>query len=57
MSKVIGIDFGTSNSVVSVIANGNPVVIPNSEGNRITPSVVGFTKDDQCLVGQLNPDE
>ena len=64
MSKVIGIDFGTSNSVVSVIANGKPVVIPNSEGNRLTPSVVGFTKDGQWLVGQAakrravsNPDE
>src|SRR5688572_1582146 len=43
--KVIGIDLGTTNSVVSVLEGGDPVVIPNSEGGRTTPSVVGFTKD------------
>ena len=53
MSKVIGIDLGTTNSVVSVIENGEPAVITNFEGSRITPSVVGFTKDGQKLVGQL----
>ena len=53
MSKVIGIDFGTTNSVVSVLENGEPNIIINYEGNRLTPSVVGFTKDGQCLVGQL----
>ena len=53
MSKVIGIDLGTTNSVVSVMEGGEPTVITNSEGSRITPSVVGFTKDGQRLVGQL----
>ena len=53
MSKVIGIDLGTTNSVVSVMEGGEPVVITNPEGSRITPSVVGFTKDGQRLVGQL----
>ena len=53
MSKVIGIDLGTTNSVVSVLEGGEPVVITNPEGSRITPSVVGFTKDGQRLVGQL----
>ena len=53
MSKVIGIDLGTTNSVVSVIEGGEPTVITNPEGSRITPSVVGFTKDGQRLVGQL----
>ena len=43
--KVIGIDLGTTNSVVAVMEGGDPVVIPNSEGGRTTPSVVGFTKD------------
>ena len=53
MSKVIGIDLGTTNSVVSVMEGGSPTVITNPEGSRITPSVVGFTKDGQRLVGQL----
>ncbi|MBR2216573.1 MAG: molecular chaperone DnaK [Selenomonadaceae bacterium] len=53
MSKVIGIDLGTTNSVVSVVEGGEPTVITNPEGSRITPSVVGFTKDGQRLVGQL----
>jgi molecular chaperone DnaK len=51
--KVIGIDLGTTNSVVSVLEGGDPVVIPNSEGGRTTPSVVGFTKDGERLVGQI----
>ena len=53
MSKVIGIDLGTTNSVVSVMEGGEPTVITSPEGSRITPSVVGFTKDGQRLVGQL----
>src|ERR671915_871575 len=53
MSKVIGIDLGTTNSVVSVMEGGDPVVIPNAEGGRTTPSVVGFTKDGERLVGQV----
>ena len=53
MGKVIGIDLGTTNSVVSVLEGGEPTVITNPEGSRITPSVVGFTKDGQRLVGQL----
>ena len=53
MSKVIGIDLGTTNSVVSIVEGGEPLVITNPEGSRITPSVVGFTKDGQRLVGQL----
>jgi len=51
--KVIGIDLGTTNSVVAVMEGGDPVVIPNSEGGRTTPSVVGFTKDGERLVGQV----
>ena len=51
--KVIGIDLGTTNSVVSVLEGGDPVVIPNAEGGRTTPSVVGFTKDGERLVGQI----
>ncbi|MBP1562296.1 MAG: molecular chaperone DnaK [Oscillospiraceae bacterium] len=64
MSKIIGIDLGTTNSCVSVIEGGEPVVITNSEGSRTTPSVVAFTKDGERLVGQLaknqavqNPDK
>jgi molecular chaperone DnaK len=53
MGKVIGIDLGTTNSVVAVMEGGEPVVIPNSEGGRTTPSVVAFTKDGERLVGQV----
>ncbi|MGB3995305.1 MAG: molecular chaperone DnaK [Acetomicrobium sp.] len=53
MSKVVGIDFGTTNSVVAVKEGDNVVVIPNAEGSRLTPSVVAFTKDGERLVGQL----
>jgi molecular chaperone DnaK len=51
--KVIGIDLGTTNSVVAVMEAGDPVVIPNAEGGRTTPSVVGFSKDGERLVGQI----
>ena len=53
MSKIIGIDLGTTNSVVSVIEGGQPVVIANQEGGRTTPSVVGFAKSGDQLVGQV----
>jgi molecular chaperone DnaK len=52
-SKIIGIDLGTTNSVVAVMEGGDPVVIPNAEGGRTTPSVVAFTKDNERLVGQV----
>jgi molecular chaperone DnaK len=52
-SKVIGIDLGTTNSVVAVMEGGDPVVIPNAEGGRTTPSVVAFTKDGERLAGQV----
>lgn len=52
MSKVIGIDLGTTNSCVAVMENGEPVVIPNSEGGRTTPSVVGFTSSGERVVGE-----
>src|SRR5262249_47373690 len=51
--KVIGIDLGTTNSVVAVMEGGQPEVIVNQEGSRITPSVVGFAKDGERLVGQV----
>src|SRR5438552_13977840 len=51
--KVIGIDLGTTNSVVSVMEGGQPTVIVNQEGSRITPSVVAFTKEGERLVGQV----
>ena len=50
--KVIGIDLGTTNSVVAIMEGGEPKVIINEEGNRLTPSVVAFTKDGEILVGQ-----
>ena len=53
MAKSVGIDFGTTNSVVAVVEGGKPMVIVNAEGNRLTPSVVAFAKDGQRLVGQL----
>src|SRR5688500_7598247 len=53
MAKIIGIDLGTTNSVVAVMEGGDPVVIPNAEGGRTTPSVVAFTKDSERLVGQV----
>ena len=53
MSKIIGIDLGTTNSVVAVMEGGQAVVIPNQEGGRTTPSVVGFTKNGERLVGQV----
>ena len=52
MPKIVGIDLGTTNSVVAVMEGGDPVVIPNAEGNRTTPSVVAFTKNGERLVGQ-----
>jgi molecular chaperone DnaK len=53
MAKTIGIDLGTTNSCVAVIEGGEPVVIANVEGNRTTPSVVGFSKSGERLVGQV----
>jgi molecular chaperone DnaK len=53
MGKVIGIDLGTTNSVVAALEGGSPAVIPNQEGSRLTPSVVAFTKDGEILVGQV----
>ena len=53
MAKTIGIDLGTTNSCVAVIEGGEPVVIPNSEGARTTPSVVGFSKDGERMVGMV----
>src|SRR5437764_4872984 len=63
MAKTVGIDLGTTNSVIAVMEGGEPTVIPNAEGSRLTPSAVAFTKDGQRLVGAaakrqaiLNPD-
>jgi molecular chaperone DnaK len=53
MPKTVGIDLGTTNSVIAVVEGGEPVVIPNSEGSRTTPSVVAFTKTGERLIGQL----
>ena len=64
MAKTIGIDLGTTNSVVAVMEGGKPTVIANAEGSRTTPSIVGFSKTGERLVGQLakrqailNPDK
>ncbi|MBP3415688.1 MAG: Hsp70 family protein, partial [Clostridia bacterium] len=53
MAKIIGIDLGTTNSCVAVIEGGEPTVITNSEGARTTPSVVGFSKDGERMVGMV----
>ena len=53
MGRIVGIDLGTTNSVVAVLEAGRPVVIASAEGARTTPSVVGFTKECELLVGQL----
>ena len=53
MPKAVGIDLGTTNSVVSVLEAGEPTVIPNAEGARTTPSVVGFSKAGEVLVGEV----
>jgi molecular chaperone DnaK len=53
MGKIIGIDLGTTNSVVAIMEKGEPKIITNSEGGRTTPSVVGFAKDGERLVGQV----
>ena len=51
MGKIVGIDLGTTNSVVGVIEAGRPIVIASSEGSRTTPSIVGFTKDSEIVIG------
>ena len=53
MAKTVGIDLGTTNSVIAAVEGGQPAVIPNAEGSRTTPSVVGFTDSGERLVGQL----
>eukprot|EP01041_Mallomonas_annulata_P016787 gene16787-34880_t len=51
--KIVGIDLGTTNSVISVLEGANPNVIPNAEGGRTTPSVVAYTTNGETLVGQI----
>src|SRR5918998_2850285 len=53
MAKAVGIDLGTTNSVVAVLEAGEPTVIPNAEGGRTTPSIVGFSKNGEVLVGEV----
>src|ERR1041384_7991977 len=53
MSKVVGIDLGTTNSCIAVVENGEPIVIPNAEGARTTPSIIGFTDSGERRVGQV----
>ena len=53
MAKAVGIDLGTTNSVIAFLEAGTPVVIPNSEGSRTTPSVVAFSKTGEVLVGEV----
>ena len=53
MARAVGIDLGTTNSVVAVLEAGEPVVIPNAEGARTTPSVIGFSKNAEILVGEV----
>src|ERR687884_2142200 len=53
MAKAVGIDLGTTNSVVATLEAGEPTVIPNAEGSRVTPSVVGFSKTAEILVGEV----
>ena len=53
MAKAVGIDLGTTNSVVAVLEGGDPTVIANTEGSRTTPSVVAFAKDGEVLVGEV----
>lgn len=57
MAKIIGIDLGTTNSCVSVMEGGEPVVIPNAEGSRTTPSVVSFQANGERLIGQVAKDK
>ena len=54
MGQIVGIDLGTTNSVVGVIEAGRPIVIANSEGSRTTPSIVGFTKDKEIVIGAVS---
>ncbi|MDT4992160.1 MAG: molecular chaperone DnaK, partial [Actinoplanes sp.] len=53
MARAVGIDLGTTNSVIAAVEGGHPTVIPNAEGSRTTPSVVAFTEQGERLVGQL----
>ena len=51
MGKIVGIDLGTTNSVIGVIEAGRPIILSSSEGTRTTPSIVGFTKDSEIVIG------